>query len=40
VIESIDRGYYAKLFPGESVEEYRSVLHAGAGASVIELRAA
>jgi galactokinase len=40
VIESIDRGYYAKLFPGESAEEFRSVLHAGAGASVIELRVA
>ena len=40
VIESIDRGYYAKLNPGEPVEEHRSVLHAGDGASVIEMRAA
>jgi galactokinase len=37
VIESIDRGYYAKFHPGEVVEEFRAVLHAGAGASVIEL---
>jgi N-acetylgalactosamine kinase len=37
VIESIDRGYYAKISPGEAVEEFRAVLHAGAGASVIEL---
>ena len=40
VIESIDRGYYAKFYPGEAVEEFRAVLHAGAGASVIELGAA
>ena len=37
VIESIDRGYYAKLYPGEPVEDSRAVLHAGAGASVIDL---
>jgi galactokinase len=37
VIESIDRGYYAKFILGEAVEEFRAVLHAGAGASVIEL---
>ena len=37
VIESIDRGYYAKFMPGEAAEEFRAVLHAGAGASVIEL---
>ncbi len=39
VIESIDRGYYAKFYPGDAVEEFRSVLRAGAGASVIEMRA-
>ena len=39
VIESIDRGYYAKLYPNESPENWRSVLHAGAGASVIDLSA-
>lgn len=39
VIESIDRGYYAKQHPGEAPESWRSVLHAGAGASVIDLRA-
>jgi galactokinase len=38
VIESIDRGYYAKLYPGEPAESRRAVLHAGAGASVIDLR--
>jgi len=37
VIESIDRGYYAKFYPGEAVEEFRAVLHAGDGASMIEL---
>lgn len=37
VIESIDHGYYAKFNPGEPVEEFRAVLHAGAGASVLEL---
>jgi galactokinase len=37
VIESIDRGYYSRFTPGEAVEEFRAVLHAGAGASVIEL---
>jgi galactokinase len=36
VIESIDRGYYAKLAPG-APESWRAVLHAGAGASVIDL---
>ena len=40
VIESIDRGYYAKFNAGEAVEEHRSVLRAGDGASVIEMRAA
>jgi N-acetylgalactosamine kinase len=40
VIESIDRGYYAKQHPGEAPESWRSVLHAGAGASVIDLRTA
>jgi galactokinase len=39
VIESIDRGYYAKLYPGAAPENWRAVLHAGAGASVIHLRA-
>jgi len=39
VIESIDRGYYAKLDPG-APESWRAVLHAGAGASVIDLRTA
>jgi N-acetylgalactosamine kinase len=39
VIESIDRGYYAKLNPG-APESWRAVLHAGAGASVIDLRTA
>jgi N-acetylgalactosamine kinase len=37
VIESIDRGYYAKHYPDEPAESRRSVLHAGAGASVIDL---
>jgi N-acetylgalactosamine kinase len=37
VIESIDRGYYAKLNSG-APESWRAVLHAGAGASVIDLR--
>jgi N-acetylgalactosamine kinase len=37
VIESIDRGYYAKLDPVAPVENSRAVLHAGAGASVIDL---
>jgi galactokinase len=37
VIESIDRGYYAKFDPRKPTEEFRAVLHAGAGASVIEL---
>jgi galactokinase len=39
VIESIDRGYYAKWYPNESPENWRSVLHAGPGASVIDLHA-
>jgi N-acetylgalactosamine kinase len=38
VIESIDRGYYAKYAPGESPENWRAVLHASPGASVIDLR--
>ena len=38
VIESIDRGYYAKHYPGAPPENWRAVLHAGAGASVIDLR--
>ena len=37
VIDSIDRGYYAKIAPGASPESWRAVLHAGPGASVIEL---
>ena len=36
VIESIDRGYYAKLGLG-APESFRAVLHAGAGASVIDM---
>ncbi len=39
VIESIDRGYYAKQYPGALPESWRAVLHAGPGASVIDLRA-
>jgi galactokinase len=39
VIESIDSGYYAKHYPGASPETWRAVLHAGSGASVIDLRA-
>lgn len=42
VIESIDRGYRTKLnpgAPGEKIENWRAVLHAGAGASVIDLPA-
>ncbi len=38
VIESIDRGYYAKHYLGAPPENWRAVLHAGAGASVIDLR--
>jgi N-acetylgalactosamine kinase len=38
VIESIDRGYYAKQYPGASPENWRAVLHAGPGASVIDMR--
>jgi N-acetylgalactosamine kinase len=37
VIEAIDRGYYARFHPGERLEEFRGVFHAGDGASVIEL---
>ena len=37
VIESIDRGYYAKEYPDAPAEKWRAVLHAGAGASVIDL---
>jgi N-acetylgalactosamine kinase len=36
VIESIDRGYYAKFSADVSPEAWRAVLHAGPGASVIE----
>ena len=39
VIESIDRGYYTKHYPGAPPENWRAVLHAGPGASVIDLRA-
>ncbi len=39
VIESIDRGYFAKQFPTAAPESWRAVLHAGAGASVIDLSA-
>ena len=38
VIESIDRGYYAKHYPGAPPENWRAVLHAGPGASVIDMR--
>ncbi len=38
VIESIDRGYYAKVAAGAAAENWRAVLHAGAGASVIEMQ--
>jgi galactokinase len=37
VIESIDRGYYAELDPGAPPETSRAVLHAGPGATVIDL---
>jgi N-acetylgalactosamine kinase len=37
VIESIDLGFYEKVAPGASPEKLRAVLHAGPGASVIEL---
>jgi len=37
VIESIDRGYYAKFYPGAAPENWRAVLRSGAGASVIDL---
>jgi len=40
VIESIDRGYYAKQYPGAAPKNWRAVLHAGPGASVIDLRTA
>jgi galactokinase len=39
VIDSIDRGYYSKLYPGASPKNWRAMLHAGPGASVIDLRA-
>ena len=39
VIESIDRGYYEKFALGASPENLRAVLHAGPGASVIDLSA-
>jgi galactokinase len=39
VIESIDRGYYAKLDPGAAPENWRAVLHVSPGASVIGLSA-
>jgi N-acetylgalactosamine kinase len=38
VIESIDRGYYAKFTPDAAAENWQAELHASAGASVIELR--
>ncbi|HYK63713.1 MAG TPA: galactokinase [Patescibacteria group bacterium] len=38
VIESIDRGYYAKYSAGVSPASWRAVLHAGPGASVIDVR--
>jgi galactokinase len=40
VIESIDRGYYAKFYPGVPPQSWRAVLHAGPGASVIDLSSA
>jgi galactokinase len=40
VIESIDRGYYEMVAPGASHEDWRAVLHAGPGASVIDIRKA
>ncbi len=39
VIESIDHGYYAKHYPGTTPKNWRAVLHAGPGASVVDLRA-
>ncbi len=39
VIESIDRGYYAKVTPGAPPEGWRAILHAGPSASVIDLPA-
>ena len=36
VIESIDRGYYAKIAPGASPTNWRAVLHASPGASLID----
>ena len=38
VIESIDRGYYKMTAPGASPQNWRAVLRAGPGASVIDLR--
>lgn len=40
VIAALDRGYYAALRLPEPVEQFRAVLHAGAGAGTIELAAA
>jgi len=40
VIESIDRGYYATQYLGASPKNWRAVLHAGPGASVIRLATA
>jgi N-acetylgalactosamine kinase len=37
VIESIDLGYYAKIAQAASPENWRAVLHAGPGASVVEV---
>ena len=37
VIESIDRGYYARRDLGAAPEKWRAVLHAGPGASIIRL---
>ncbi len=39
VIEALDRGYYSKLSLDGPVENYRAVLRASAGASVLELAA-
>jgi galactokinase len=39
VIQSIDRGFYAKHYPGAPPENWRALLHAGPGASVIDLSA-
>ncbi|HYB91505.1 MAG TPA: galactokinase [Candidatus Binataceae bacterium] len=39
VIEALDREYYAALASGAPIESARAIVHAGAGASVIELAA-